>query len=75
MATSTIRINEDPPDQTVQAARFTLARAQQAAYYAHKHLIEPPGQPDAAASYRAANQHCDEAVAALRETETVREKV
>ena len=70
MATSTIRINEDPPDQTVQAARFTLARAQQAAYYAHKHLIEHPGQPDAAASYRAANQRCDEAVAALREAAT-----
>ena len=73
--TSKVRLDEDLTDQTVQAARFTLARAQQAAYYAHKHLIEHPGQPDAAASYRAANQRCDEAVAALREAETVRERV
>ena len=57
--------------QAIQAARFALARAQQATYYAHKHLVEHPGQPDAQASYWAANRRCDEAVAALREAEAV----
>jgi len=68
--TSKVRLDEDLTGQTVQAARFALARVQQAAYYAHKHLVEHPGQPDAQASYRAANQRCDEAVTALREAAT-----
>ena len=71
MTTAEIQHAEDRNSQAIQAARFTLARAQQAAYYAHKHLIEHPGQPDAQVSHRAANQRCDEAVAALREAEEV----
>ena len=61
--------NRQDRSQDDQDARFALARAQKAAYYAHKHLIEHPRQLDAQASYREANRRCDEAVAALREAE------
>jgi len=42
--------NQSFPSRVAEDARFALARAQQAAYYAHKHLIEHPGQLDAQAS-------------------------
>ncbi len=68
-AHSSARLTESPASQAVQNARFALARAQQAAYYAHKHLIEHAGDLGAQANYRAANRRCDEAVAALKEAE------
>ena len=71
MTTAETQHAEALHSHAIQAARFALARAQQAVYYAHKHLIEHPDQLDAQTSYRAVNQRCDVAVAALREAEEV----